>query len=290
VRSQTLSRSSLVHPPLFTLLALAVAAPRLAHAEVPSRDVATTDAPSSDPSQESSSSPSSAAKGDEGSETETTDAPSPAEGSSAVPPGTPPPGTPPPGDPAGAETASAGTSLGVEGRPAPTNPSPLTLTLVVPTTAMVHAAVDYPDAWLEMRSITDRDEWQRVCQAPCDQELQVDGNQVRVVAPGMVTSNAFRIEPGGGVARIRVAGGSTTARTAGLTLMVAGVPLSFGGMTAFGIGAVDERPALRTGGLVAAIVGGVAILSSLPLLLAGSTNVRNQDGEYIAARPPAPRF
>jgi hypothetical protein len=158
------------------------------------------------------------------------------------------------------------------------------VTFTAPSEAVVHVAADYPETWLELRSAIDGGPWKRTCKAPCDIKLVVDGTEARLTAPGMITSNTFRIEPGSGTARLKISGGSATARTVGLTLLIAGLPVTFGGMAGVGIGATQGHDALKTAGFVGLAVGGLAVLAAIPLLLRGSTNVRNEKGDYIAGR------
>jgi hypothetical protein len=101
----------------------------------------------------------------------------------------------------------------------------------------------------------------------------------------MTTSNPFVIDPGAGTARLRVAGGSRTARELGIIGLVGGLPVTFLGMGLFGLGSLDEEKTMRTAGIVTLAVGAVAIAAALPLLLIGSTAVKNEKGTYIAKRP-----
>jgi hypothetical protein len=144
--------------------------------------------------------------------------------------------------------------------------------------------MDYPHGWLEARSIVDYGEWHRVCSVPCDRAIEVAGMHVRVLAPGMTTSNEFRIEPGAGVARFRVAGGSDGARRLGLWGLYVGAPLLLAGMALYGGGRIEDSDGLATAGVVTLGVGGVVVLGSLPLLLIGTTRVRDARGSEIAAR------
>lgn len=212
-------------------------------------------------------------------------------GSSASPivPAPPPPTTTPtqaPPVPGPAPIPAAPQPL-----PVPTatlqQPATVPIELERPTDAVVHVAIDYPDAWLETRSVVDRGGWQRACAAPCDRPVRLDGLEVRVTASGMNASNAFRIDPGPGVARLRVSGGSQAARDVGLTLLIAGLPVTFGGMALFGLGSVNDNDTMRTSGIVALSVGAAAVLVSLPLLLVGATHVRNEKGKAIAGRSVA---
>jgi hypothetical protein len=219
--------------------------------------------------------------------------PEPDPGSTGAPPA-PAPELTGPGAPVGSAPTPApanGNESAATPPAAPTAGAVPIMVLSTPLTeAMIHIAADYPGTWLEQRSIVDGGEWQRVCLAPCDRRVPVDGMEARMTAPGMITSNAFRIAPGTGVARLRVSGGSQTTRDIGLTLLIAGLPVTFGGMAAFGIGATQDKSTLQTVGIVGLVAGGLAVVTSLPLLVSGSTNVRNQDGDSIAATDHAARF
>jgi hypothetical protein len=164
-------------------------------------------------------------------------------------------------------------------------PPPTVLSVVPappPTDAAVHIAANYSDAWLEGRSRVDGGPWRRLCQAPCDKTLRVEGLELRMTAPSMTPSNPFVIDPGPGTARLRVAGGSSTSRELGIIGLAGGLPVTFGGMTLFGLGSLEEEKDVRTAGIVTLAVGATAIVIALPLLLIGSTAVRNEKGSYIA--------
>jgi hypothetical protein len=150
----------------------------------------------------------------------------------------------------------------------------------------VHLFADYPDAWLELRDYVDEGPWHRVCFAPCDRVLAVDGMDARVRAPGMTTSNVFRIAAGRGTARLRVSGGSAEARTLGIIGLAAGIPVTLGGMSLYGYGVYKERSGFKAAGVATLAVGGLSVLAALPLLIVGSTTVRNVRGKAIAADPP----
>jgi hypothetical protein len=153
--------------------------------------------------------------------------------------------------------------------------------------ARVYVSVDYEDAVIETRSSIERGAWSTACRAPCDRSLMVDGAQLRVVAPRMTASNEFRIAPGSGTARLRVSGGSAVARGLGLAGLIGGIPLSLGGGALFGYGAVSDREGMQTAGIVMLAVGATAVVAALPLLLVGSTRVRDERGRTIArATPP----
>jgi hypothetical protein len=152
-----------------------------------------------------------------------------------------------------------------------------------PTHARLHIGSSHPGTWLEGRSRVDVEPWRRLCPAPCDRSLAVEGLELRLTAPAMTPSNAFLVEPGPGVARFRVAGGSATARTVGIVGLAGGAPVSFVGMTLLGAGHLKDDDGLRTAGYVTLGVGAAAVLVSLPLLLLGSTSVKNHKGRNVAA-------
>jgi hypothetical protein len=150
------------------------------------------------------------------------------------------------------------------------------------TTAVVRFYANYPGAWLETRSAVEPEPWQRACAAPCNVPVETDGKEVRVVAPGMSDSNAFRIEPGFGVAHIRVKGGSATARELGTWGLLLGLPVALIGGGFFSYGMSAKEPTATTGGAIVLSLGAVTVLASLPALLMGSTTVRDGRGGFIA--------
>lgn len=147
----------------------------------------------------------------------------------------------------------------------------------------------YRDAWLETRSYVDGGAFERTCRAPCDVSLPVEGREARVVAPGMTPSNIFRFEAGGGVAGVRVDGGSASARRTGLITLAVGIPVALAGMALFAVGRVDDKRGLEAAGIAGLAVGGVSVTVSLPLLLIGSTKVKNAKGSQIAVVEPLAR-
>jgi hypothetical protein len=149
--------------------------------------------------------------------------------------------------------------------------------------AVVHLAVDYPNAVLELRSYIDSGDWAAACRAPCDRELKTLGAEARVSAPGMSTSNVFRIEPGPGVALVKVNGGSATLRTFGILGLGIGIPLGLGGTAMFSYGRYADKDGLAVAGEVVLGTGAALILAAIPLLIASTTNVRDGRGSLIAA-------
>lgn len=109
---------------------------------------------------------------------------------------------------------------------------------------------------------------------------------MRVTAPRMSASNPFAIEPGAGTARLRVSGGSARARDIGIVSMWAGLPITFAGLALIGVGSIHydpgDTPGLRTAGIVTLSIGAAAVLAALPLLVIGSTSVKNAEGRKVA--------
>jgi hypothetical protein len=167
-------------------------------------------------------------------------------------------------------------------RAEPPAPTPAQLTLTRPIDAVVHLAATYDAARLEARSRVDTESWRVICDAPCDRSIRVEGLELRVTAPRMTPTNAFVVDPGPGVARFRVSGGSATARDLGIVGLAGGLPIAFAGMALFGLGSVRESSGERTGGIVTLAVGAAVVLIALPLLLVGSSSVKNEQGKYIA--------
>jgi len=181
--------------------------------------------------------------------------------------------------------------------PAPTPPAPAPSAPLAPPTpaastaerldptheAFVHLASDYPGTWLELKNFVEGGDWERVCAIPCDRKLTVLGMEARVTADDMSTSNVFRIQPGPGRALVRVDGGSASTRRLGVLGLAVGIPLALTGMAGLGYGTMSDRDGLAlTGGIVLG-TGGVLVLASLPLLLLGTTDVRDGSGGVIAS-------
>ncbi len=151
-----------------------------------------------------------------------------------------------------------------------------------PGEAIVHIAVNYRDAWLETRTFVDGGPFVKTCATPCDVRLHVEGVEARVTAPNMTTSNVFRFDGGSGRASVRVEGGSASARTAGIVSLAVGIPLALAGMAMTAQGAMKDSSGLRAVGIVGLSIGSVGILASVPLLLKGSTSVKDSRGDRIA--------
>jgi hypothetical protein len=150
----------------------------------------------------------------------------------------------------------------------------------------VHFGVNYPNATLQTRSVVESDEWTPNCTVPCKQYVEVGGREVRVIAPGMTPSNAFRLQSGRGRVQFRVSGGSQTSKTLGLAGLIAGIPVAMAGMAMGGYGIVKEKDGLRDVGFVTLGIGAVAIAVAIPLLLSSTTRVYNEKGSRIGALEP----
>ncbi len=148
--------------------------------------------------------------------------------------------------------------------------------------SVVHVASDRPGSWLEARSTLEDHGWERVCAAPCNRAIVVQGALLRVTAPGMTPSNGFRIEHGPGTALVKVEGGSATSRSYGILALGVGIPISLTGMGLYGYGRYADQTGTRTAGAVTLGIGALAVLASLPLLVSGSTDVRDGKGSLIA--------
>lgn len=150
---------------------------------------------------------------------------------------------------------------------------------------MVHVAVDYRDAWLETRSYVDDGPFQRTCRTPCDLRLRADGLEARVIAPGMTPSNAFRFDAGYGAAGVRVDGGSANLRKLGVISLAVGIPLALAGMALFAAGRLNDNTGMEAAGIAGLATGGTGIVVSLPLLILGTTRVKDSKGSMIAIAP-----
>lgn len=210
--------------------------------------------------------------------------PVPSASPSAGPPSTPDPAPSAPPVPAVPPAAPAAAPIA----PATVAPAPA---LSNGGEAWVHFSSNYDGAWLEGRNRIDDERWKGLCPAPCDRPLVVEGLDLRVRAPRMTTSNTFTIEPGAGIARLRISGGSASARTLGIVGLAAGLPITFAGVTLLGVGSIHSDSAERTAGIVTLCAGAAAVLAALPLLVMGSTSVTNAEGRHVAKNAgAAPAF
>lgn len=208
-------------------------------------------------------------------------APEPTDNTADEPNAPAPTSVPPPSAPPTAPTPATAPAL------APAPPSAL---VSLPRMAQIRFAVSHPDAWLEARPFGGTDPWQPRCKAPCGQWIDVEGAELRVTAPGMTPTSPFRVQPGSGTALLTVNGGSSTARTLGRLGLGIGLPLALVGMAGFGYGHFDERRGLETAGAITLAAGAALVLAALPLLVSGSTSVRNAEGDLIAAATSSPAF
>jgi hypothetical protein len=69
--------------------------------------------------------------------------------------------------------------------------------------------------------------------------------------------------------------------------LAAGIPVALAGMAMFALGRVHHRSGLEAGGIAGLSLGGLGIGVSVPLLLLGTTRVRNAQGSFIALGEPA---
>jgi len=106
----------------------------------------------------------------------------------------------------------------------------------------------------------------------------------------MTTSNVFRIDPGAGMVRLGVSGGSSILHTTGVVALVTGLPVAFAGITLLGLGKLNDEPGERTAGYATLITGAALMLVSIPLLVAGHTTVSDARGKQIAHSRPTPLF
>jgi hypothetical protein len=153
----------------------------------------------------------------------------------------------------------------------------------------VRAQVNRPDASVETRPFGDED-FRQACRVPCAEPIVVDGMELRVTAPGMTPSAPFRVERGSGDALLRVNGGSASARSLGRTSIAVGLPLMLIGMVGFGYGSLEDEPGLKTAGAITLGAGALLSVIALPLLVSGSTSVRNDKGDLIAQAQDAFSF
>jgi hypothetical protein len=183
-------------------------------------------------------------------------------------------------------SAPAPAPVSAPAAPSPTPvPTPATAPRPLPLPAdhsFVHLGSNYEHAQLELKSSIDQAEWRAVCLAPCDIAVPVAGALARVTAPGMTTSNSFRIEPGSGTALVRADGGSAKARSLGITGLFVGIPAAIAGMSLFGYGKLQDQDGARITGTVVLATSAVILVASLPLLLMGSTKVRDARGSVVA--------
>ena len=83
-------------------------------------------------------------------------------------------------------------------------------------------------------------------------------------------------------------GGSGTARRVGIITLVAGIPVALAGMGLFAHGRVKDQSSVEVAGVVGLVTGGLSVAISLPLLLKGTTHVKNAKGSLIALAPFSP--
>ena len=135
---------------------------------------------------------------------------------------------------------------------------------------------------LELRNYVDAGTWQVACAAPCDKTLVTLGAEARVSAPGMTTSNVFRIDPGPGIALVKVSGGSDKLRTLGILGLAGGIPIGLAGTAMYGYGKQEDRDGLVLAGGIVLGTGAALILAAIPMLISSTTNVRDAKGSAVA--------
>ena len=128
--------------------------------------------------------------------------------------------------------------------------------------------------------------------APCDRAIDPDQLELRVAGPGIRPSNPFRVAADHGTIRVSASAGQVATHDRGRALLVLGVPVGLAGTALLGVGRTQQAgDAVTVAGVAVIALGGAAILASLPLLVAGSTTVRDDQGKPIASgERPAPLF
>lgn len=135
--------------------------------------------------------------------------------------------------------------------------------------------------------------WQRLCASPCGEKVRVGDADLRVAGDNITPSQVFHVLPTDDRVSLRVNPGSARARSAGKISLFVGLPVMLAGGIVSGIGlgtAAPGREGMIIGGAAGAISGGVAVIVSLPLLLAGKTRVYDVKGEEFARSTGAIRF
>lgn len=148
---------------------------------------------------------------------------------------------------------------------------------------VLHIVSDRPGLWLETRpSFQSGADWKRVCTAPCDTPVRVQGQSLRIDGPGIPVSGPFRIDAHSGHETLSVSSGSNSRAAIGRGALIAGVGLALAAGVAYGLGRIEDVDAAATGGLVGMVTGGVLIVGSLPVLAGAKTTVRNSNGDRVA--------
>ena len=84
---------------------------------------------------------------------------------------------------------------------------------------------------------------------------------------------------------VLVDGGSAKARSLGILGLFIGIPTALTGMTLYSYGRFSDRDGMQLAGAIVLGTGALTLLASLPLLLVGSTAVRDGRGRVIATHP-----
>jgi hypothetical protein len=139
------------------------------------------------------------------------------------------------------------------------------------------------DGWIE---------WQRVCTAPCDTEVQL-GGEYRVAGEGVTTSGSFALH--GPATELRVDPGSSGVRRAGSALTVIGGIAALAGGIFLGVSAIHPagQPAstLGIGGYasIGALAGGGAlVIAGIGMIIGGGTSVQDEAHHDLARSAPPP--
>ena len=186
-------------------------------------------------------------------------------------------------NPSDTEIPSSGSSsAGDERDPVPSPPVPAHLAPPPTTRAYVELYVSPTGGWLELRPRLGDEPWVRICDAPCNAYVDVDGREARVNGSGATASNPFRLEPGTGVARLEASLGSARDRRVGTVLFALGLPFTLLGLASYGMGERLDSPVLRSAGALGAGMGAGGLALSFPFLARGRTRVRDERGHRIA--------
>jgi hypothetical protein len=103
----------------------------------------------------------------------------------------------------------------------------------------------------------------------------------------MTTSNVFRIDPGPGIALVKVSGGSDKLRMLGILGLAGGIPIGLAGTAMYGYGKQEDRDGLVLAGGIVLGTGAALILAAIPMLISSTTNVRDAKGSAVASRTDA---
>jgi hypothetical protein len=185
-----------------------------------------------------------------------------------------------------------------EAKPAaPAKPTPPAVAAPVQrrNTARVHIESNYDKTALYQITAeytgTMVEEAQRVCSAPCDEEVP-SGREYYVKAPGMLGSGKFELSSGS--ADITVAGSSTGTRALGITgIAVGGAALGVGAFLGF-VASVDSKGRLPSSfvpiAAVSAVTGTLLLVAGLVVTIGNRTTVKDADGQTLGRAAPKLRL